>query len=640
MKKFALLFALLVTYTGFSQTHDEEYHRMIEAEMKSASKTMNFRINPNTQNYDITYHKLEFTVDPAVYFISGVVTTTFTAISNMSTVTFDLTNQLTVSSVKQGITNLTFVQNANNELVITLPATVTAGNSATVTITYSGAPATGEQAFTTSTHNGTPVLWTLSEPFGARDWWPCKQDLNDKVANMDVYITAPSAYTSVSNGLEQSQTINGANKTTHFHHDYPIPAYLVAIAATNYQVYNQQGGLGTTASPYFPIVNYIYPETASSTQTSLAITPAIINLFESLVGPYPFRNEKYGHAQFGWGGGMEHTTVSFMGGWNRGLIAHEMAHQWFGDKVTCGTWKDIWLNEGITEYMSGLVVENLDGASNFVSWKTNKINNITSQPNGNLYLSDTQSEDVNRIFSSRISYDKGSMVTHMLRNKIGDTNFFQGLRNYLNDPALAYGYATTPQFKAHMETVSGINLTEFFNDWIYMQGYPTYTVNAQNLGGNQLRITLNQTSSHISVPFFEAPVPIRLTGAGGQTYDAILNNTSNGQQFLVTAPFTPTGILFDPNKHIISKNSTATLGNSSFELDQIISLYPNPSNDRIAIQLPATIQLEKAEIYNSLGQLTATETNAEFSVSALSDGVHIVKITTSEGVIHKNFIKK
>lgn len=641
MKKLALLFALLATYIGISQTHDEDYHKMIESEMKSASKTMNFRVNSNTQNYDITYHKLELTVDPAIYFVTGKVTTTYTALTDMTTITFDLANEITVSSVKQGAVNLAFARSANNEVIITLPATQLSGTSATVEISYSGTPpVSGFSAFAAETHNGTPVMWTLSEPYGARDWWPCKQDLNDKINSIDIYVTAPSIYSCAANGLQQSATINGGNKTTHFHHGYPIPAYLIAFAVTNYQIYNQQGGLGTAASPFFPIVNYIYPETATSTQTSLAVTPTIINLFETLVGPYPFRNEKYGHAQFGWGGGMEHTTVSFMGGWSRGLIAHEMAHQWFGDKVTCGTWKDIWLNEGITEYMSGLVVENLDGAPGFISWKNNKISNITSQPGGNLYLTDTQILNIGTIFSSRISYDKGSMVTHMLRHKMGDTAFFQGLRNYLNDPALAYGYATTPQLQAHLEAVSGMNLTEFFNDWIYMQGYPIYTINAQTLGGNQVRITINQTSSHLSVPFFEVPVPIRITGAGGLTYDVVLDNTFNGQQFVVTAPFAPTGIFFDPNKHIISKNSTATLGNASFELDQIISLYPNPANDHITIQLPANIQLEKVEIYNTLGQLVTTENQTEFNVNRLSNGLHFVKITTSEGVIHKNFIKK
>ena len=152
--------------------------------MKSAASLQQVRINPNTQNYDVTYQELRFTVDPSVYFISGQVSTTFTALSDMTSITFDLTNQLTVSNVTMNSTTLSFVQNASNEVAITLPSTLTTGNTGTVVITYSGAPANGEQAFTASTHNGTPVIYTLSEPFGARDWWPCKQDLNDKIENV------------------------------------------------------------------------------------------------------------------------------------------------------------------------------------------------------------------------------------------------------------------------------------------------------------------------------------------------------------------------------------------------------------------------------------------------------------------------
>ncbi|WP_442787167.1 M1 family aminopeptidase [Flavobacterium suncheonense] len=641
MKKFALLFALYFSLAGFSQHHDDEFHQMVEAEMKAAASVINYQVNPNTQNYNVTYHKLEFTVDPAVYFISGTVTTNFTALTDMTTITFDLANELTVSSVTQGAANLTFNQNGNDELVIILPATLTAGNSAAVKITYSGPPATGDGSFTTGTHNGTPVLYTLSEPFGAKDWWPCKQDLNDKADNgIDVYITAPSAYTSVSNGLQQSAIVNGGNKTTHFHHGYPIPAYLIAIAVTNYQIYNQQAGLGTVESPFFPVVNYLYPETAAASQMNLAVTPAILNFFESIIGPYPFRNEKYGHAQWGWPGGMEHTTVSFMVNFSRDLVSHEMAHQWFGDKVTCGSWKDIWLNEGITEYCSGLVIQNFDSEANFTTWKANKINNITSQPGGNLYLTDAQATNINTIFSSRISYDKGSMVTHMLRYKLGDTVFFQALRNYLNDPDLAYGYAVTPDFQAHLEAASGMDLDEFFNDWVYMQGYPTYTIHAYNSGAGQATVHIQQTSSHPSVSFFEMPVPIRFTGPGGLTHDVILDNTVNNQYFTVPVPFTFTGVQFDPNKNIISRNSTATLDTEGFTLNSSVKLYPNPANDNISIQLPAAVVFEKAEIYNTLGQLITTKNSPDFDVSQLASGVHFVKIQTSEGTIHKNFIKK
>ena len=632
----------------FSQTENLEYEKMIEAEMKSSSKRMNLAVNPNTLNYDITYHKLEFTVDPSVNYINGKVTTTYTALSNMTTLTFDLTSSIIVSSVKKNGVNLTFLQNASNELIINLPATQTTGTSATVEVIYEGDPtSSGFGSFTADIHNGTPVLWTLSEPFGARDWWPCKQDLNDKVNNIDVYITAPSQYQSVSNGMEQSAIINGASKTTHFKHNYPIPAYLIAIAVTNYQIFNQQGGLGTVASPFFPIVNYMYPETAAANQASLAPTPAIINLYESLFGDYPFRNEKYGHAQFGWGGGMEHTTVSFMtagntGAYSRSLIAHEMGHQWFGDKITCGTWKDIWLNEGITEYLAGLVVENLDGQTSFTNWKNNKNISITSQPTGNLYLTDAQSTDVNRIFSSRITYNKGSMVTNMLRFKMGDINFFQAMRNYLADPAFAYAYAITPQFQAKMETVYGSpgSLQEFFNDWVYNQGYPTYTINAYNSGAGQATVQISQVTSDQSVSFFEMPVPVRLTGAGGQVKDVILDNTTNGQSFNIPVTFVVTGVIFDPNKNLISKNSSATLGIENFDYTAAINMYPNPGSDILNIDLPLSVNLQKIIFYNTLGQKTLESTQNKIQVSELPTGIYIVSFETSEGTFHKNFIKK
>lgn len=635
-KTYLLLFLFSLTFS-FSQSNEQELEKIVEAEMKSASALMELAVNPNTLNYDVTYQKLEFTVNPAVYNIVGKVTTTYTALSNMSSVTFDLTNELVVSSVKLGVTNLTFLQNANNELVITLPSTQLSGTSRTLEINYSGAPATGEQAFTTSTHNGTPVIYTLSEPFGARDWWPCKQDLNDKINSIDVYITAPSQYVSVSNGLEISQVVNGSNKTTHFQHNYPIPAYLVAIAVTNYSIFTQTAG---TAPNDFPIVNYIYPETLTpSVQTQLGQTPLIMNLFETLFEPYPFHNEKYGHAQFGWGGGMEHTTVSFMQSFSRGLIAHELAHQWFGDKITCGSWKDIWLNEGFATYLASLVIENFDGNAAFISDKSSMIGNITSQPNGAVYLTDAEATNVSRIFSGRLSYNKGAMVLNMLRLKMGDVMFFQALKNYLADSNLAYKYAATTDLKSHLEAVYGSSLTEFFDDWIYKQGYPTYTVTAQNWGAGQAKITIGQTQSHISVSFFEMPVPIRLTGAGGLTFDTVLNNTTNNQEFIISVPFAVTGVQFDPEKDLISKNNTATLANESFELENGIAVYPNPVKDELHIQLPSNLTINSVTLFNGIGQKVQENSSSDFSVNALSSGVYYVRIETSEGTFHKKIIK-
>jgi aminopeptidase N len=638
-KTYLFLFVFAVTFS-FAQKQQNYSEEIANLEIKSASKLMNLMVNPNTQNYDITYHKLEFNVDPAVYLISGKITTIFTALSNMNTITFDLANELTVSSVTKNAQSLSFVQNGNNELIITLPTTQLTGTSSTIEVTYSGAPpVNGFRAFTTEARgNGSNTLYTLSEPFGARDWWPCKQDLNDKANSIDVFITAPSQYIAVSNGIEpESPLVNGANKTTHFHHGHPIPAYLICMAVTDYTVYNQTAG--TTPNTY-PIINYIYPEDFNTTlQTQLNQTPLLLNLYSNLFELYPFHDEKYGHAQFGWGGGMEHTTVSFMIGFDRQLIAHEMAHQWFGDKITCGTWKDIWLNESFATYLATLVYENFDGPTAFIADKTNMINNITSQPNGAVYLTDTEATDVYRIFSSRLTYNKGAMVLNMLRLKLGDTDFFQGIRNYLADNNLAYGYALTTDFKSHMEAVYGSSLTEFFNDWIYNQGYPTYTISAQNWGVGQAKVVVNQTQSDASVSFFEMPLPVRFTGSGGQTFDTIIENTTNNQQFIISVPFAITSVKFDPKKDIISKNNVVTLSNDTFELEKAIEVYPNPVANELHIQIPTNIAVEKVSLFNSIGQLVFESTTLDFSVSTLSIGVYSVQIETDSGLFHKKIIK-
>lgn len=625
MKK--LLFCALISTFGAWAQHGIDFE-ISNAEARAAQSLLSFQANSNTTNYDVKHQTLNFTVDPAQYFISGVVTTDFIPTTTLTQMTFDLSNQLTVSQVTSGNVSLNFTQNFNDELVITFPTALSAGVQNSVTVTYSGQPATGEEAFTIDTHNGVPVLWTLSQPYGARDWWPCKQNLNDKIDSIDIYLNTPSQYVAVANGLQESVVVSGNTKTTHFSHNYPIPAYLIAIAVTNYSVFNQTAG---TPPNDFPIVNYVYPESLSTAQQQLALTLPIMSMFEDLFQTYPYHTEKYGHAQFGWGGGMEHTTVSFMGNFSRGLIAHELAHQWFGNKVTCGSWQDIWLNEGFATYLSAMVIEAFDGDAAFVEHKTALTNWITSVAGGAVYLTPSETNSVNRIFSNRLSYSKGAMVLHMLRYKLGDSVFIQALRNFLNDPALAFNYAVTSQFQDICETTSGTDLQEFFNDWIYNQGYPSYSVAVTYLGNNQAKIVLNQTQSHPSVSFFEMPVEIGLFSSSGEQQIVRVEHTSNGQEFIVPVNFPVVDVSFDPNRNIISRNNAITLGTDSFLLSQV-ALAPNPASDFMSVSVPEGLQIDEMSIYDIQGRLVANPQNAaRIDVQALAYGTYILKLRSNSG---------
>ncbi|MBK8564305.1 MAG: hypothetical protein IPN76_13450 [Saprospiraceae bacterium] len=254
----------------------------------------------------------------------------------------------------------------------------------------------------------------------------------------------------------------------------------------------------------------------TTAQTGTANLVQVLQFYDSLFVTYPFHEEKYGHAQFGWGGGMEHQTMSYVSSFGWGLLTHELAHQWFGDMVTCGSWEDIWLNEGFATYLEGISRERFPSQvqTQWYDWKAGKISSIVSQPGGSVLVDDTTS--VNRIFSSRLSYNKGSYLLHMLRWKLGGDAFFGGLRNYLNDRQ--YDYARTTSLQSHLEATSGQDLDEYFEDWFRGQGFPSYKVVWEQSSQGDVYIQLNQTTSMpSSVDFFEMPVPILLIGADNDT---------------------------------------------------------------------------------------------------------------------------
>lgn len=644
MKHFKQLFAFVgLLMAGFQMPlfaqHVHEEHPEGCNKARAMSQLMQLR-SLNTfedLSYDLKYYRFEWNIDPAVYAIGGTVTTWFTANQDaLSVMEFNLSSALTVSSVKYHGQDITFSQNGDYGLTINLPAPIANGALDSLSISYQGVPPSGGfGSFIQSTHNGTPILWTLSEPFGAQDWWPCKNGLTDKIDSIDVYVTTPAQYRAASNGLLAGETTSGNQKTYHWKHRYSIAPYLVAISVTDYVQYTDNVLLSNGVE--MPMLNYVYPESLQQAQQGTANLVQVLQYFDSLFVTYPFYQEKYGHAQFGWGGGMEHQTMSFVVHYDWGLLAHELAHQWFGDMVTCGSWEDIWLNEGFATFLEGLTRQRFNQTAQWQSWRASKINQICGQPGGSVMVDDTTS--VGRIFSGRLSYNKGSYLLHMLRWKLGDDIFFQGVREYLQDRA--FNYATTPSLIAHLEAAAGQDLTEFFNDWYYGQGFPSYQINWDN-ADNTIVLEVSQITSHPSVSFFEMPLPVFVTGANGQTAMLRLDHTSNGQVFTADLPFKPVSVTFDPDLWLLSNNNivqkTELTGTHQPLSALDIQLSPNPATATAQLTLNATVgQKLNWKILNADGRIVQsgiiTDRVTSIPVEHLPSGTYQVAIQDGNGAI-------
>jgi aminopeptidase N len=589
-----LLFGCMATALRAQQARpDHLFDDIVSAEQQAAARIMAVTTSAETNAYDLKYHRLEWHVDPAINYIRGAVTSYFVpTVGALDTLYFDMSDTLDVDSIAYHGQALTHTHLPGHLLEIYLPGIVTLGSLDSITVWYQGAPVgTGFGSFIQNQHNNTPVLWTLSEPYGAKDWWPCKNGITDKIDSIDVFVTSPVGNRVASNGVLVSVTPGLGVNTHHWKHRYPIASYLIAFATTNYVTYSDW-------APYngdtLEILNYVFPEDSADFAYYTPFLVPVIQLYDSLFGIYPYQDEKYGHAQFGWGGGMEHQTMSFVVSASFELIAHELAHQWFGDKVTCNSWQDIWLNEGWATYCSGLCYEHGLGTLPWADFKTQRMDAVMSQPGGSVWVDDTSA--VGRIFNGRLSYSKGAMVLHQLRWVIGDSAFFAATRNYMSAPSLAYGFATTSDFQAEMEASSGMNLNQYFADWYYGEGYPTY-LSAWGQQADTISIELDQMASMpSSVPFFALPVPVKLSN-GSQDTTVVLQNTFNGEIFKIKVPFMVTSVVIDPDNWLINQEVSVVATDDALER-QNVEMYPNPAQGFVNLRGAA---LDNAELYDLAG---------------------------------------
>lgn len=591
-------------------------------------------------DYDATYYRLELQIDPNVRFVKGKVTMYFIPSVDLNVIKMDGTSALNVLSAQYHGQNITFSNAANDQRMFIVTTAIPAGTLDSLTITYEGTPSnSGFGSFVKDTHNGTPIIWTLSEPYGAKDWWFSKNTLNDKADSIDVYIETPAGQRAASNGiLVEEKTLPSGKKLYHWSHNYPITSYLVAFAVTNYVVYSDYL---VTGNDSLEILNYVYPEDLAAAKAGTAAVAEIIDFYETKFAPYPFRNEKYGHAQFSWGGGEEHQTMSFVTDFGFELLAHELAHQWFGDKVTCGSFADIFLNEGFATYCAAISDEFLHTTNDFDAWKANTIDYVSSQSGGSVFCTDTI--DNNRIFSWRLTYQKGALLLHMLRYKMGDDAFFEAIHNYINDPQLSYKYARIGDLQAHLEAVSGENLTEFFADWYYGQGHPVYDIRWKTASNGDVVVQLNQTPSHSSVSFFEMPVPIQFIGASKDTI-VYIQHILSGQTEQIAVGFPVTSVKMDPENWILKK--ATVVADNTLEIKKKnklkATLVPNPTTDKV--KLVSNKSIDNVYVFDMQGkvvkQMAPNREEVEIDFSDLPNGNYKVLAKAESRIFNGTVVKE
>jgi Peptidase family M1 domain/Peptidase M1 N-terminal domain/Putative Ig domain/Dockerin type I domain len=517
-----------------------------------------------TQTYwDALYYELNFEVEFGTEIITGYVQTHgVSLITDLSFIELDLLDNMLVDSVKMNGAHISFTH-SNDLVTATLDDTFGISETFSVYVYYHGHPTEGGfQAFAFGTHNsGTvDVATTLSEPYFARSWWPCKDYPEDKADSVDIIITHPDDFVCASNGLLGSIYDNGdGTKTTTWQHRYPITTYLVAIGVTNYIEFREW--YVSEVGDSMPVDFFVYPEKYTQASSSFPITVDMIDTFAVIFNEYPFVTEKYGMLHFDWGGAMEHQTNTSMSStaYYQSIIAHELAHQWYGDMITCDDWHEIWMNEGFASYAEALWFEATEGELEYKDYMIG----MSYTGGGTIWCQDTTS--VWGIFTSRV-YDKGAWVLHMLRHYIGDSTFFDLLHLYGEDSRFKWGTVTSEQFRDFCIEVSGDStLSEFFQDWIWGEYFPKYKYSYayEEYDSNQFVIYLHIRQTQTSTPqVFDMPIDISFND-GSVLRDLVVYNNQREQDYILyldDVPYYPYVMYFDRNGWILKNANSESYG--------------------------------------------------------------------------------
>ena len=589
-----------------------------------------------TEQYDVHFYNLDLQMTNTSTYLSGSVEIHAKALVQLDSALIELFQSLLVNEIKVNgnIVNYSRVSNK-----IRVPVNANAQENFVINVAYAGTPPTaqtnplGGSGLTagSSPSWGNKVVWSLSEPFSAYEWFAVKQSLTDKADSCAVAITVPDTCKAGSNGvLEQVLPLGNGWTRYQWKHRHPIDYYLISVSVAKYVEYNVYANPQGSASPVL-IQNYIYdnPGTLPNFIDEINETVDFMELFATQFGPYPFADEKYGHCMAPISGGMEHQTMTTQGFFEKTLTSHELAHQWWGNNVTCASWCDIWINEGFASYAEYLMLSALYPGQQ-INHMTQVHQSVMSQPGGSVWVLDSLNEA--RIFSGRLTYDKGAGIIHTLRYLINNDNlFFAALQDFQN--TYSNSTATGLDFKNHMANFCNINLDAFFEQWYFGEGFPTYQVQ-YNQVGNDLFLEISHSVSMPSItPTFNNPISLRLFRQGQADTIIRFDITSNSDLFILSDFGTLTGTIgIDPSNWIIngnggvSANPTLSLNDSNVASLPRLEVYPNPSTDFISIK--GQIETLNYMLYDANGKTVLAGTidkDALIDVRALQRGAYLLK---------------
>lgn len=535
-------------------------------------------------DFDVKFYKLNLEVSDSSTYIRGSVSILIEPlVPLLDQVVLDFSGSLTADSVTVNGQKLSYVHNAD-VLNITLPYSYTIGSPHFIEVHYHGL---GKSAVDYSgIYNqylatwDKRVTWTLSEPFYAKNWFPCKQVLTDKADSAYVFLSTDDNLKAGSNGILTAQVPLPGNRIRYeWKSRHPIDYYLISFAVSDYQDYSYYVRTPTGTDSIL-VQNYIYNHADFLGQNKEAIdkTADLIVLYSDLFGMYPYQDEKYGHCIAPLGGGMEHQTMTTLSNFSFLLVAHELAHQWFGDYVTCSTWSDIWINEGFASYGEYLANQYLISQSMADYWITGVHDFVKSVPGGSIYVPPKDIQDVGRIFDYRLTYRKGAAIIHMIRYMVdNDSLFFHTLRTFLGK--YKNGQASGLDFRDHLEEVTGKDFHDFFDQWYFGEGFPIHSFN-WNQENDTLFINSLQTTSS-GTPLFTLPIEFKIK-VNDQDTLLTFNQTNNFNSWKICLPGTVSSVVVDPN-HWLMLDVTDVHHTGISEQETEFSVVPNPAKEQINI---------------------------------------------------------